>query len=651
MLLKKIALLIKEHKYIICLCVIASAFLLWLNPLIWPVNDEYLYADIGKAIHKSLTTQQILLSDINTEHTPLLTFLVAGYTGLTSSNSIWELRFISIIFAVASIIIYYCIFLKIGFKKLTAIATLSLLFLITDFWIYAVRLTLVMPSVFCYSLLLYLLLNNASKIKVGITVFILFLFNEYYFYLAFGLLIVYSIFNILLPSKQSRRARIWQAIHLILITAVPTTIMIFFLLDFNLLPYPRLLENSLKELFSDSFLLIHKQIAIWLAPVIERINISYTDIGSTITTSTPIIDKVNQISTTGNIISNNIINSPIQERTTGIINKLTYNFSDTYLHPLILVFASFGLLQRIKFIWQQHCRLELVRTDLIMFLLTALFVFFNIQQGGTEHGFRILMPMIPGLLYFTYHGLKRTLYYKCRSTEYALLAILFIGQMAIYYYHVHDYQYKNVLGNISLLVKLIQYKSIIFISIFGIAFVFILLYYRLHLRYKPALLALLIIGFWGLKFIPYYQSNQLNTQYFGYEHGFSDARPYLESIKDEKIITNLYYHKSYYLSDNIFVPNAGAAPTIRTFSKIYQNNNYNLGEHFESNVIPQAANDGAGYVFVFQEFYGKEYTESLQNFLQQYQPYLTPIKVKTIQNNYQWGLYRFDYELFNKKSI
>ncbi|MFH1457008.1 MAG: hypothetical protein ABIF17_02745, partial [Patescibacteria group bacterium] len=157
-----------------------------------------------------------------------------------------------LLFNVGIIILLYLIAKNIKIKKENRIWFLLLLLLIPGFWIYSIRLMLDVPAAFSVLLIIYLLIKKGSAYKISAALLLLLLVKEYYIFLIFPFtlfILLLDIFN----NKQKRIKKVGEVIKVFLILSLPCTIVVMFLIDFNYLPYPRLLENIIYYLFGDLF--------------------------------------------------------------------------------------------------------------------------------------------------------------------------------------------------------------------------------------------------------------------------------------------------------------------------------------------------------------------------------------------------------------
>jgi GT2 family glycosyltransferase len=638
---KAIKCFINEHYVFIILLSIIAIILIILNPIIWPVNDEYYYAIIGKAIYSSIFEKTIFLGDLNTEHTPLVAFIIAAAYAFFKIDSISQLRFISIIASLGSVILFYSIFLQLGIKKKIVVLLLGLLFLIPDFWVYSVRLTLEMPLLFSFTLLIYLLIKKSSLVKISLALFLILWVKEYYFYMAGGCLGLYYGITILILNNKYPWTGIKKFVQTLIILFLPSLLMIFLFIDLNILPYPRLLELSMKDLFGDLFLFIQQIIKklLYSADVI-RIN-SFS--GSFIDESTRAVDAIQY---TG-AIPRGIFNSPIAERTANFVQAYTFNFCDIFINPLFLVFSLVGFCYRTLFIYKNRKFFDKIRIDIIFIILFLTFIFFNVQQGGTMHGFRILLPMVLSLTFYSYYGFLILLNNPNRK-KIILATIIFFLLIFIYLSNVLLFAYESTLTNTGLIKTILRYKPYIFSLGFLFFFLFVILYSRIRLKqkYKIMFLLFMVVCFWAIRFVPYYFNNNLNINYFGYDYSLPEAQPYLESIKGKGLITNLYFHKTHYLTNNIQLENDFINPTNRIFLEKFPQVNFGINNDYNPPNLIKPANNKAEYVFLYQEFYGEKYTNAMREFEKKYEPYLKLVKEYKVNNKQQWVLYKFDYKKY-----
>ena len=222
--------------------------------------------------------------------------------------------------------------------------------------------------------------------------------------------------------------------------------------------------------------------------------------------------------------------------------------------------------------------------------------------------------------------------------------------MYLYLVNTFLFEYQSVLLSTGIIAKLIFYKPYIFLFVFFVIFIFILLYSRIKIskKLKITILVMIIIGFWALRFIPYYINSHSSEEYFGYHYSLPKAQSLLEEIKGDGLITNMYFHKVFYLSNNYELQNNHCYPIGRTFTKLYPRGVFTLGQYYETDNLVAVADNKVKYVFLYREFFGEEYQKGMQEFEDRYKPYLVLIKEYQVNGQQQWVLYRFKYKKYLK---
>ncbi|MFH1457251.1 MAG: hypothetical protein ABIF17_04050, partial [Patescibacteria group bacterium] len=444
-----------------------------------------------------------------------------------------------------------------------------LLLLIPGFWIFSVRLMLGVPATFAIALIIYLLLKKAPFYQIVLSVLLLLLTKEYYFYITMPMLL-----GILLIDAWKNEQKIYLKIFIFIKNSIiiyfPSIIVIIILIDFNLFPYPRLLENSITFIFGDFYSYFNKMFLSIINRIVEMFNTN-SDFQPT---STVLEGKIDSIKIVGEIPTG-MIHSQTAQGDYGFFMKLwllyKYNFSENDINIFILPLAFFGLGLRIKKIFKNFkLSYKTIRADIIFLFFFSAFAYFNFHEASGIHGFRITIPIILCLIYFSYFGLKKILYQYSKKNI-IIFSSIFAFFLILYWFSIRDLAYGSILANASILNVLISYKPYLFIALFIILFIFIIYFSKIKNPIKYKILLTVVLFLFVIKFIPFYINNNLNLDYYGYNYGMDKARPVLQKLKntDSKIYSNFNAYKVQYYASDIRIVNKGFTMTIRKFNQKY----------------------------------------------------------------------------------
>lgn len=636
---------VRRHQFVVYLAS-STLFLLILNWWIIPTPDEYYYGVLAKAF-TAASQGQIHWGDIDTEHTwlvPLLSFL---YNTVIHPASLTASRYVIIPFALGTLAILYHIPRVIGIPQTQRMWWLWLLLAIPGFWIFSVRLMLEMPALFCFTLLCYLLLKRAPAYQTAGAMLLLLMVKEYYVYLTLPLVfLLYAVDAWWLPQRAwwyklgTFFGKLW-------IVYFPVFVVVTILVDFNFLPYPRLVETSSKAIFGDLFAIANRT---WLGFLhnISQITHHTATITPVTTETVPtgLSEKISSVQQTGKIpVEAFFHTAPIEKHS--FFTKLwliyQYNFSETDIHVLLLPLAVTGIgirLVRMKELWNKGR--ALIRTDLFMFIFTGIFAFFNFHQADEMHGFRITIPIIVSLLYFTYYGLHRLLTQPTKMTV-AVFMIATLISISGYWLTIRTVEYGSVLAHTGWLNTMLTYKPYLFMGWFVALACGIMYYHRITWTKKPYALLTIIAFIFVLKFFPFYLDARLHKQTYGQEYGLAGVTPVLQPIMAERIrlYSNNHPYDAQYFANDPFPATAGITPVIRRFKTIYPllYQRFPLDDQFYSNMLSFHID----YVLMVNDDYDASEVVAFERLRDQHPTAFTLLADQyTAVDRLQWALYRFD---------
>jgi hypothetical protein len=485
-----------------------------------------------------------------------------------------------ILFSLATVVLLWLIAKRVVVKPSETTWFLWLVFLIPGFFVLSTRLMLDVPLTFGFALLLYLLLIQARAIWVGLALAVIMLTKGYGLILATPLVLVAFIFQ-LLSESDGWLARLKHLAGRLLGAFLLPLALATLILTTNWLPFPRLLETNLIQYFGDAYVWFVKG-SLWLAEhVAWLIDWLLSWFGEpTAPLAGQIAELSSAVTATGEFPSA-LFESPLAPETEGgFVRKLwliyQYNFSEQDISVFLLPLFGTGLVLRLRHLFSLGKSWVTARTDLLFLVLTAIFAYLNWHEALNLHGFRLTVPLSLAMIYFSYFGARAILIEKSRLAWW-VFSLLLIASVSLYAHFVAEIaSYGSVIANQSLFGWILKYKVWLFGSAFLATFAFLRCYPNWRWPHKPALLTLLIIGFWLIKLLPLGLEARAARATFEYDYGLAKASPLLVRLRDDDqlVASNLRPYTINYYALNLALPNEGAWPLVREFSERYPERYY-----------------------------------------------------------------------------
>lgn len=559
---------LRKNIFLISYLLCSFIFLLCLNNWLWPTTDEYFYSIISNTIKTSIVDHQIALSDIDSEHMPLIPFISFAYNYIFHTSSFIATRIFIIFFNFGIIILLYCLARELHLMKNERSWFLWFLLLIPGFWIFSVRLMLDIPATFVILLIILLLIKKSPSYQVGLAVTLLLITKEYYIFIVSPIIITIYFFDAWHLKNYSKAKKILFLLKNFFYIFFPTSAVIILFLDFNLLPYPRMLDLNLRSIFGDLYVFFNKTALI----IIEKVSGSISSISSNTAEQNFILQhKISNLNFSGEI-PRGAVATYDPSVSANFFQKwwliYKYNFSEADLNIFILPLSFWGLGLRLRNIYHNFKNdYYHYRSDIIFVLLFLAFLYLNYHEAESVHGFRITIPIIISLLYFSFYAIKDILDSQNKKKKYFFSALV-IFFIFLYWLDIKDFQYGSLLASSSFLSNLLIYKPYIFIIFYVSILILLFNFAQLKIKKRYYLLAGLIICFFALKFMPNYFDNRLTLKTYGYDYSLAQATPYLKKIKS-KISSNLHIYKLQYYAADPYYANERVYPPVRKFDKIY----------------------------------------------------------------------------------
>lgn len=659
-----------------------SFIVLWLiNPLFWLTTDEYFYSIITRSFVDA-AQGKIFWGDIVTEHVAFVPFLSFLFNSAFHPVTVYGPRVVIFFFSLGIMAVLYAIGKHMQLAPKERLWMLWLLLLLPGFWVFSVRIMLDIPAVFAIALIVYLLVKKAPSYQVGLGVLLLLLLKEYYVYLIVPLIMVIYITDAL-QIKAPWYKKIWSFIGNIIIIYLPVSVVSILLIDFNFFPYPRLLENSLEFIFGDIYIFGNKVILLTMQKGVHAYQFFSVALHNAIgVDSTSVISTAESILSfdTTNTLNNAAANSAAHTQNEfgsfvgsledkikfaqysgqlpiGIVESnvpaehhdffqkwwliYQYNFSEQDINIFVLPLTSIGIaisLQRIR--QSFYHAYDHARTDIIFVTLLLVFLYFNYHEANNIYGFRVTLPIILSLVYFSYLGAIQLLHHFSKRFVIAF-GVLSACSILLYWISLQQITYGSLLANASPLGILLAYKPFIFIGIFILITIGIILFPKIRFRYRYHLLACIMVVLFAIKFFPFFLDNQQSIAYYGYDYSMAKATPYLRTLteNDARIYSHIHPYKLQYYSEDSVVAHDGTYPRFRTFRVNYKNTFFYFP--LDPNFITNLRDANIDYVFFVNTTYNGEEFKLFQDVAQLNPELFEKIEEYSHGGHSQWLLYRF----------
>lgn len=549
--------------------------------------DEYFYSNAAFSVSKALNNV-ISINSINTEHSALLVLFSGLIVSISKMSSIYFLRLLVVGISLATVYLYLQIFRE-KFNKSESCWSLLFLLLIPGYFYASSKFILEIPAAFAVALFVLLLMRKSNKLLIGFSLALILFAKEYYFFILVPVAVILSVFD-RVYTKEIWWKKILVVIGDIVLLVLPGVLLSLLLVDFNIGPYPRMLENSWKELMQSSFYFFNKYLYFIVEPIavalkavntqvfslVDYIRGTSRDYGSQIVDLSHTAAKIHKLNIGNNFLSRAIIESPIPVGDSSLDNLnffqkiwlvYKYNFSDQEFLTVGLGLTILGGIcafgRTIKNITRKYSD---YRFDFIMVLLALMFLFFNYQQAVNVHGFRLNVPITFVSVYFSYLGYRAIRDTRRISVRVCFLAIM-LALISAYFYNERNFIFGSALSADSIMMTILRLKKYFFVISY-LAFVFYLLFnHSIQKKYRELILTIIIIFFFVIKVFPFFLEKKAEMNRTGDDYNLNKSSLVLNTIfsNNNKIVTNVNCYKVYYYASWYMMPNDDISPEFRTF--------------------------------------------------------------------------------------
>jgi len=455
-------------------------------------------------------------------------------------------------------------------KDFLILPPIALICLIPGFFYSSVKFYLEIPSLLAVSLVIWALISKQKPLVVGLALALVILTKEYYFFLLLPVALV-----VVLTDASTNNSKFWYKLKNAVLNSIwvglPGVLASMVLVDFNIGPYARMLENTWIELFKDSFILINKYFLMF----IDKIGSLFS--GGGISSLNLIANKAQQIPIGNNFVTRAVLESPITPEKHGFFQTLWImyksNFFEQDISLFILSLTIIGMALCVQKIFRDHKGKRFIenRTPIIFLSVMVMFLFFNLQQAKNMQGFRINIPIVFVMIYFSCVALKKFL--EAKSVK---LAISFLSLVSFFIvlYIIQDrsISLSSVLQG-GILSTLYGFKVYFFILLFIVFALFLAFNNWLSINRKTKELTILFFAFLYLflKIAPFFLDYRAEVNAHGSYFNVKDSSQIMREVLNNKLVihTNLTCHVVYYNSGWYQLPNDNFSPRYRTLPEVY----------------------------------------------------------------------------------
>lgn len=637
-----------------------SAILLLLTRVIPISPDEYFYSNASLSVYRSLN-YFVSMNSINTEHTSSLVLLASLFISVFKTNSIYFLRLLIALISIGTLYIYIQIIRqKLNIKE--SYFVLSFLFLIPGYFYASAKFILEIPAAFTVALFALLLIKKKNSLVIGFSLALILFTKEYYFFLIAPIAVIVLVCD-RISSDIVWRKKVIHGIADIAVVLLPSVLLSLLLIDFNIGPYPRMLENTWKELMQGGFSFLNKNLYFVVEPIAKIFRAANQQLflvvdylrgspGYHVSHMTGISDvssKIYNLDTSGSFFSKAIIESPILVGDTSLNNLnlfrkiwliYKYNLPDQEISTVELGLTIFGGVAivgaTIKNLVRKYSE---YRFDFIMVLFSLLFLFFNYQQAANIHGFRLNIPITFVLVYFSYLGFK-----TLRDSKSIPVRISFVTIMTVllcaYFYSESKFVFGSAISANSGVMTILRLKKYFFVTAYSLFAFYLLFYHLIKTKYRELILVLMVLFFFILKIFPFFLEKRAEMVETGEDYNLNESYTVLNKVfsSDDKIITNIHCYKVYYYASWYMIPNDEISPEFRIFPEKFPTLCYRFNPGDEK-LLDKIDSDSLYILYVNEK---NASSINLKNFLDQNKNNISLIKEELRNNNETlWSVWKY----------
>lgn len=614
-----------------------SVFFIFLIDKFWFSPDEYLYVALGRSFASAYDTG--CLYYIDSVHTPLSPFLISLGYYFSNIDSILFYRLISLIFSIATIYVFYKI-VQIAFeKKRDAIWLFAILLFFPGFFTFAIKVNVDILALFFSAIIIYLLLKRAAYWKIGIILVLIFLSKEYVSLFSVFIIFFVILVDALKRAEASFMGRIKEVVYNFSFAFLPLLGTVIFFIAFPILPYPRMLDNVLLELFSFRY--------DYLGQTIKHLLGTTPGIETSVETAYETFKNINPITQT------DMASVAGELSFWGKISSIyKSNYGEIDVNILAIPLVVIGLMLRAKYLYLFfRNKYDSVRKDLIMILLFFIVSYFNYHIASQDHGFRIIIPLLISYIYFIYWTLKALFAKRNYWIKFSFMILSFIFIFIYFQVNAHPFSYNSVISKNNLVAIFLKHKVIINVVVYTLVALFMLFYSSLSFKKKHLLFAVILMLLFAYKVFPFTIDKYFSNKEYGNDYDLILARPYLEDIEknDSIVLTNSSSYKYYYYANITKMPNVDRAdlPIIRKKPEIIYQSRLISTDYLQKNMrINFICQNAVDYVFYVHSDNSKDVLNDYINNL----PYISPVREYYLpgNNRFNWGIYKVDKNFCNQ---
>ncbi|MBI4407191.1 MAG: hypothetical protein HY565_01685, partial [Candidatus Kerfeldbacteria bacterium] len=263
------------------------------------------------------------------------------------------------------------------------------------------------------------------------------------------------------------------------------------------------------------------------------------------------------------------------------------------------------------------------------------------HEASLKHGFRITLPIIIALIYFSFLAgqvLLKKINLHC-SIPFAVLSVLAIVLYAI---SLQAIAYGSVLSHQGIFATLLNLKPYIMVTAFSTLLVLLLLFPRFKSPKKYSLLVTCVLALFIVKLVPFYFENRQALDLYDYDYGLAAATPLLQqpAAANTKILSNMNPNKLQYYAGDLHLSTDGVTPIVRTFSQRYPTLYY--GYLTDGDLLDQLVTNNINTVLLSNDKIDESFRHILEAVVAAHPTAFTKIFERYKQDRLQWAIYQFN---------
>jgi hypothetical protein len=605
---------------------------------------------LGKSIGQALSGKECFYC-IDTAHTPLLSFLISLGYYFFKVDSILFYRIFSVIFILGTLYYLLKIAQFVYERKKDSFWIFIIILLFPGFFSFSVKVNLDIVALFFSSFVIYYILKKEAYWKIGLILLLVFLSKEYAVLFS-GFVVFFMVISDGFQQKEvPLKKRITKAVIDLAMSFLPLLIAFVFFATISIFPYSRIIDNIAFDFIGPKYILWGEKISLLADHVRKAIN--FLDNSDSSHNFSGNLNTASSFKVNYQILpeKNTFINLSFFQK---IVNIYKSGYGENDINIIAIPLIIIGLFSRLKkLLLNLKNKYDLVRKDLIMFLLLIIVLYFSYFVAAEDHGFRIIFPLIIPYTYFIYWAFKE-IFDGNYWTNFTFAVISFIFIFIYFEVNKGNIFYGSLLSKNYLVSIFLKYKIFFNVLLYSFFSIFIIFYAKIKLERKKILLVILIIIIFLYKITPFAFEKFLVDKEYGRDYNLLLARSYLEEIEtgDPIVLTNVRSYAYYYYANITKMPNVDRPdlplirkkPEIVYYNRLIRPNSLSR-DKFDISFLCKKQVD---YIFYLNDdnnriFFPEEYIKKLN--------YLNSVYEYRYEKNdrFNWGIYAVNKKYCNNQ--